>query len=203
MYRIGLTGGIASGKTTIANMFGELGAVLIDTDVIARQVVARGTVGLDHVVETFGADVLDAVGALDRRQLREIVFADESRRRDLEAILHPLIREETQRQMQQSDGPYQVIVVPLLVESPLRNTLDRIVVVDCPEDVQLERLLARDAESSQQARRIIQSQASRAERLSIADDVIVNDGSIDDAKCRVRALHDRYLEFAAAADTSN
>ena len=159
IFRVALTGGIASGKTTVANMFAELGAVLIDTDIIARDVVAKGTAGLEQVVDKFGSTVVDADGKLDRRALRGIVFADREKRLELEGILHPLIRAEAERQMDTRSGPYQVIIVPLLVESPLKGRVDRILVVDCSEERQLERLLSRDVETEEQARRMIAAQS--------------------------------------------
>jgi dephospho-CoA kinase len=197
VFRVGLTGGIASGKTTIANMFGELGAILIDTDLIARNVVAPGTEGLQAIVKAFGDEVLAPDGTLDRRALRSIVFSDETRRRELESITHPRIRAETTIQMHTFGGPYQIIVVPLLVESPLRNAVNRVLVVDCSREVQLARLLQRDAESYDQAERMIASQASREERLALADDVIDNNADLDNVRRQVRRLHRKYLLLAA------
>ena len=197
VFRVALTGGIASGKSTVADMFGELGAVLIDTDVIARDVVLPGTAGLQDIVDSFGADLLDADGMLDRPAMRRLVFADDAKRQQLEAVLHPRIRQEAERQMQTRGGPYQIVIVPLLVESPLKSLVDRIVVVDCSEDVQLERLLARDTGTKDQARRMMAAQASREERLALADDVIANDADIDETRSQVAALHARYLSFAA------
>ena len=197
VFRVALTGGIASGKSTVADMFGELGAVLIDTDIIARDVVLPGTAGLQDIVDSFGADMLDADGMLDRPAMRRLVFADDAKRQQLEAVLHPRIRQEAERQMQTRGGPYQIVIVPLLVESPLKSLVDRIVVVDCSEDVQLERLLARDTGTKDQARRMMAAQASREERLKLADDVIANDADIDETRIQVAALHARYLSFAA------
>ena len=197
MFRVALTGGIASGKTTVANMFGELGAALIDTDIIARDVVEPGTTGLGQVIERFGESVLGDGGRLDRRALRDIVFSDDEKRRDLEAILHPLIRAETMHQMQISEGPYQVIIIPLLVESPLKNQVDRVLVVDCNVERQLERLLVRDVESTAQAQRMIDAQSSREDRLALADDVIMNDGDIDFTRQQVAEVHQTYLARAS------
>jgi dephospho-CoA kinase len=198
VFRVALTGGIASGKSTVADMFGELGAVLIDTDIIAREVVQPGTRGLQDIVDAFGPGLLDADGMLDRPAMRRLVFADDARRRQLEAILHPNIRQEAERQMQTRGGPYQIVIVPLLVESPLKDLVDRVVVVDCREKIQLERLLARDSGTNDQARRMIAAQASREERLALADDVIENDEDIDDTRGQVAALHARYLTLASA-----
>jgi dephospho-CoA kinase len=199
IFRVALTGGIASGKSTVADMFGDLGAVLIDTDIIAREVVLPGTPGLQDIVDTFGAEMLDADGMLDRPAMRRLVFADDAKRRQLEAILHPKIRQEAERQMQTRGGPYQIVIVPLLVESPLKNLVDRIVVVDCSEAIQLERLLARDIGTKDQARRMLAAQASRQERLALADDVIANDTDIAETRIQVAALHARYLALAAAS----
>jgi len=194
--RIGLTGGIASGKSTIAELFAELGAVVIDCDVIAREVVMPGQPGLSEVREAFGESVISEDGTLDRAALRQLVFADDDRRKQLEAILHPRIREETVRQADAACGTYQIIVVPLLAESPLKSFVDRILVVDCDEDTQIRRLLARDPESEDQARRILAAQASREERLAIADDIITNDGSLGAARSQVAALHNSYLNLS-------
>ncbi len=193
---VGLTGGIASGKSTVAQMFADKGVEVIDTDVIAREVVAPGQPALAEIRREFGAGVFTAEGTLDRAAMRRLVFADPGKRRRLEAILHPRIREAALAQVQAAAGPYQLIVVPLLAESPLRHRMGRILVVDVPEAVQLERLLARDLEDPGQAQRMIDAQASREERLAIADDVIVNDGSLDDTRRRVDALHERYLALA-------
>ena len=194
--KIGLTGGIASGKSTVADMFADLGVPIIDTDVIARQVVEPGRPALAEIRAAFGDHVFRPDGTLDRQALRAVVFADPAKRKALEGMLHPRIRAEAARQSVAADGPYQIVVVPLLAESPMRREMDRILVVDCSEDVQLARLLARDNETEQQARRIMASQASRAERLRIADDVIRNDGDRADTERQVRGLHRRYMELA-------
>ena len=197
--RIGLTGGIASGKSTVADMFAELGVPVIDTDVIAREVVEPGAPALDEVRDRFGEQVFDAAGNLDRRALRKLVFADEDARHDLEAILHPRIGHETRRQADDAAGPYQLIVVPLLVGSPLTHFVDRVLVVDCNEDTQVARLLARDAETVEQAERMLAAQASRKERLAIADDIIRNDGSLTETRRQVRDLDERYRRLARRA----
>jgi len=198
--RIGLTGGIASGKSTVADMFGDLGVPVIDTDVIAREVVRPGQPALREIRDTFGDDVFAADGTLDRAAMRSLVFGDEEARRRLEAILHPKIGKATVDQADAAGGEYQIIVVPLLVESSLRAFVDRVLVVDCGEETQVARLLARDAESEAQARRMLAAQSSRAERLAIADDVVSNDGDLEDTREQVRALHRRYLVQAAARD---
>lgn len=196
IYRVGLTGGIASGKSTAADFFGAQGIPVIDTDVIARDVVRPGQPALDEIRERFGDFVIDAAGNLDRAAMRSIVFADDDARLDLESILHPRIGAEVRRQADVAGGPYQVIVVPLLVDSPLRQFVDRVLVVDCNEDTQLERLLRRDGETIERARRILAAQSSREERLSIADDVLQNDRDVDHIRQQVTDFHQQYLELA-------
>ena len=194
--RIGLTGGIASGKTTVANFFADLGIPVIDTDVIARDVVAKGAPALARIRADFGDAVFNDDGVLDRKAMRKLVFSDDSKRRQLEGILHPRIREAAVVQAQAVTDPYMIIVVPLLVESPMKTLMDRVLVVDCSEDVQLKRLLARDTENEAQARRMIAAQASRDERQAIADDVLLNDTDLDETRRQVDALHHRYLELS-------
>lgn len=196
--KIGLTGGIASGKSTVATMFAELGITVVDTDVIARELVLPGEPALQEIRERFGQQLVDASGHLDRAALRKRVFADEQARLDLEAILHPRIGEETRRQAEAATGPYVVIVVPLLVGSPLAHYVERIVVVDCDEELQLQRLLARDAETVEQARRILAAQASRETRLAIADDVISNDQGLQETRRQVRDLDQRLRRRSSA-----
>ncbi len=179
-------------------MFADLGVPVIDTDVIAREVVRPGKPALEEIRETFGDAVIAADGTLDRPAMRAIVFGDDAARHRLEAILHPRIGEATREQADAAGGEYQVIVVPLLVGSSLRPFVDRVLVVDCDEETQVSRLLARDAESEAQARRILAAQSSRDERLAIADDVIANDGDFDKTRQQVLALHRRYLREAAA-----
>jgi dephospho-CoA kinase len=195
--RIGLTGGIASGKSMVADFFSALGAPVIDTDVIARQVVEPGAVALAEIRESFGDTIIKDDGSLDRQAMRKIVFADPDKRRRLEAILHPRIREATMLQVAGVTEPYMLIVVPLLVESPMLGLMDRVLVVDCSEATQLERLLARDSENEATARSIIAAQASREERLAKADDVVINDGDPDKAHKQVLKLHQSYLSLAA------
>jgi len=196
--RIGLTGGIASGKTMVADFFSSLGVPVIDTDIIARQVVEPGTAALGEIRITFGDEIIHDDGSLDRKAMREIVFAETEKREQLEAIVHPRIREETLRQMDAADGPYMIIVVPLLVESPLSELMDRVLVVDCSTEIQLERLLLRDGENEATARRIISAQASREDRLAIADDIIDNNSDPGNAREQVLVLHESYLALANA-----
>ncbi len=195
--RVGLTGGIASGKTTVSRLFARLGVPIIDTDVIARDVVAPGTPLLQRVEQDFGPGLIGADGALQRRQLRERVFADPDARRRLEALLHPAIRAEVARQSAQATGPYHILVIPLLVEGHGRIPVDRVLVVDCPEDLQIQRLQARDGSSAAQARAMLAAQTSRPTRLAAADDVIVNDGDPGRLEAAVAALHQKYCGAGA------
>lgn len=195
--RIGLTGGIASGKTTVAELFAARGVPVLDTDQIARDVVAPGTPGLEEVAQAFGPGVLAADGSLDRRALRERVFADPAERRRLEAMLHPRIRAELERRSAAAGGPYQVLVIPLLVEGDGRTRVDRVLVVDCPEEVQVARLVARDGGTEAGARAILGAQATRAERLAAADDVIENHGAREALEAAVAALDTHYRRLAA------
>jgi len=194
--RIGLTGGIASGKSVVAEMFADLGIPIIDTDVIAREVVMPGQPALDEISDRFGEHILNADGSLDRAAMRQHAFSDEKARLDLESILHPRIGKETMHQADEAGGPYQIIVVPLLTGSDLQCFVDRILVVDCDEHTQIERLLARDAETPEQARRILAAQSSREQRLAIADDVISNDDSLEDTREAVKALDEKYRWIA-------
>ncbi len=197
--RIGLTGGIASGKSTVARRFTELGIPVIDADESSRLVVVPGQPGLAQVVQRFGTGVLGAEGELDRRALRDLIFADPAKRRDLEAILHPLIRADMERRAAGAAGAYLVMAIPLLVESAARDRVDRILVVDADEAAQLERLTARDSVSLDQARAILAAQASRENRLKAADDVLVNSGTVAQLREAVDRLHQRYLRLAGAA----
>lgn len=194
--RVALTGGIACGKSTVADLFAEYGVPIIDTDVIARQLVQPGEPALAEIRAAFGAEVFDTDGRLDRKSMRRVVFSDPSRRKKLESILHPKIRKAVVTQSETVNGPYQIIAVPLLIGSPIRDFMDRVLVVDCDEDTQLSRLLARDAENEDQARRILAAQASREDRLAIADDVIHNEDGIGCTRSQVDALHSKYLVLA-------
>lgn len=200
--RIGLTGGIASGKSTVERRLVELGVPVIDADNSARAVVARGQPGLAAVIERFGAGVLTQDNELDRRALRDLIFRSPEKRRDLEAILHPLIRDHMEQQALAAAGPYLVLSIPLLVEGgSSRDRVDRILVVDADESQQVQRLMSRDSVSAEQARSILAAQASRADRLKAADNVLVNSGSVAELRQAVDRLHQRYLELAAAAHT--
>lgn len=198
--RIGLTGGIASGKSLVAGLFARHGVPVLDTDQIARDVVEPGQPALAEIAAAFGAAVIAPDGHLDRRALRGRVFADPAARRRLEAILHPRIRAELERRSAAAGGPYQLLVIPLLVEGAGRTPLDRVLVVDCPEELQLARLRARDGETEAGARAILEAQASRSERLAAADDVVVNDGPPEVLAAAVAALDARYRALAATRD---
>lgn len=197
-YRVALTGGIASGKTTVANLFAGLGVPVIDTDVIARAVVEPGQPALAAVVAAFGRDVLDADGRLDRRRMRERIFSDREAQRRLEAILHPAIRSAMERQSREAGGVYQVLVIPLLTEGGRRGHVDRVLLVDVPEAVQVERLISRDGVTHEQAQAALSAQASRAARLAWADDLVANTGRIDDLRTRIVQLDALYRRLAAA-----
>lgn len=198
--RVGLTGGIASGKSTVADLFAAKGVPVLDTDLIARYVVRPGSEGLKRVVAEFGRDVLAEDGSLDRRKLREQIFADDKARARLEAILHPLILSRLATASGDAGGAYQIHVIPLLVETGMQQAVDRVLVVDCGEDVQIARLVARDAEDDASARRIIAAQIDRRRRLAAADDVIVNDGRASDLGALVDELDRFYRELAEGDD---
>ena len=196
---IGLTGGIGSGKTTVANTFAALGAAIIDTDEIAHQLTQPGGKAMMAIRAEFGGHYLTAEGAMDRARMRELVFSDPAQKQKLEAILHPLIRSQTEQAAQQAEGDYLMFVVPLLIESGnWRQRVDRIAVVDCEESTQIRRVMQRNHLSEQQVSAIMQSQASRQQRLAAADDVIPNDHDLDDMRRKVAALHQTYLQLAAA-----
>jgi len=194
---VGLTGGIASGKSIVGAMFVKLGAALVDTDALARDVVAPGEPGLAAVSAAFGPAVLLASGELDRPALRSLVFADEAKRLTLESILHPLIRSRTRQKLAELRTPYALVAVPLLVETSFSELVDRILVVDCPEATQLERLLRRDAIPRTEALAMLRAQVDRATRLKAAHDVIDNNGTPEATRRQVELLHHRYLELAA------
>jgi dephospho-CoA kinase len=196
--RVALTGGIASGKSTVADLFAARGVPVIDTDVIARDVVEPGTPALAAVGEAFGVEVLGADGRLDRRRMRERIFSDAGARRRLEGILHPAIRAEMARRSLAAGGTYQVLVIPLLAEGGRRDHVDRVLLVDVPEELQVERLMLRDGVSREQATASLGAQAGRAARLAIADDVIVNTGRADDLDHEVTALDVKYRKLAAS-----
>jgi len=199
--RVGLTGGIASGKSTVARLFEALGVPVIDTDVLAREVVAPGSPVLAQIAARFGAGVLTPEGALDRAALRSLIFSDPAARADLEGLTHPAIRALLAERSAAAGGDYQIHVIPLLVETGGQNRVDRVLVVDSSEELQIRRLQARDGSSLEQARAILAAQASRAARLAAADDVIENNGDLHVLRDRVAALHLGYRERARQART--
>jgi dephospho-CoA kinase len=196
--RIGLTGGIGSGKSTVAGLFAELGVPVVDADRVAREVVEPGEPALTAVVRAFGPGVLDSRGQLDRAALRTRVFADDDARTRLEAILHPRIRERMETRAAALSTPYCVLCVPLLLEARDVPRVDRVLVVDVPEALQVARVAARDALDASAVRAMIAAQAPRATRLAAADEVILNDGPRAALVPRVRALHELYLGLARA-----
>jgi len=200
-FIIGVTGGVASGKSEVTRRFGALGVFVADADVAARIAVAAGSDGLAEVVASFGADVLAPDGSLDRAAMRRHVFGDDVARRRLEAIIHPRVRSALREACESAPGPYAIAAIPLLAEGGGREAypwLSRILVVDVPVDVQRARVMARDRVDAELAQRMIAAQATRAQRLAIADDIIVNDGPVDLLASHVAALDRRYRSLAAA-----
>ena len=198
MYVVAITGGIGSGKTTVANQFAALGIEVVDADLIAREVVEPGTPALAAIASHFGPGILDEQGRLDRRALRERIFSDPAAKSWLNALLHPIIRSEMLRQCAAANSPYCLLVVPLLVENRLTELADRVLVIDVDEATQIERTCRRDGVSREQAQAILASQASRSERLAMADDVLDNQsGTTETIRARILALHETYLAFAS------
>lgn len=196
---VALTGGVAAGKSAVARRFEALGICVYDADVAAREVVAPRQAALAEIEFVFGAGVLSADGSLDRRAMRERVFADPAARAKLEKIIHPRVRAWLRRRVGMDRGPYCVLAIPLLVENhDAYAWVDRVLLVDAPEALQLERLMQRDGIAREAAQRMLDAQSSRQQRLAIADDVIVNDGDEAALDARIAALHARYLELAAA-----
>lgn len=196
MLVIGLTGGIGSGKSTVAEMFAALGVPIIDMDRIARQVVEPGQPALTLITREFGSSVLNADGRLDRRKLREVIFDNADKRRRLEAILHPLIRQETNRQLAELDAVYCIVVIPLLLESNQHSLVDRILVVDVPETLQISRTMQRDGVSASEVHNILAAQVDRNSRLAAADDMIDNSADLEQIRIRVIELDQQYRHLA-------
>jgi dephospho-CoA kinase len=192
---IGLTGGIASGKTTVSDQFALLGIDIIDADVIAREVVAIGSPGLMAIVEQFGEEVLTPTFELDRHKLRNVVFSDNTKKEWLNALLHPLIRAQMELQTNNARSPYCILSVPLLVENKLNKMVHRTLVVDIDETTQLKRAMTRDSSGQAIIESIIASQATRAERLAVADDIILNTRDRDWLMAQVKDLHQIYLNM--------
>jgi len=201
-YRVALTGGIASGKTTVANLFAALGATIVDTDLLAREVVAPGTALLAEIAAHFGADILSADGSLNRRALRDRVFANPADRLWLEGRTHPVIRALTDLRCDEARGPYSMVAIPLLVETRGAERFDRVLVVDCEPELQLARLMERDGITREAAGKILAAQVSREHRLAVADDVIRNEGEVADLRDQVARLHGEYVAAAGSKTQS-
>ena len=192
MLVIGLTGGIGSGKSTVADMFAGLGVPIIDMDRIARQTVEPGQPALEQITQIFGKDLIGPDGQLNRQRLSTIIFDSAEKRHQLEAILHPIIRQETEQQLAMLEAPYCIVVIPLLLESGLHSLIDRILVVDAPESVQITRTMQRDNISATQAEKILATQVDRQSRLSAADDIINNSGELSELRHQVEHLDQQY-----------
>jgi len=197
MLRIGLTGGIGSGKTTIAALFAAHGVPVIDADTIAHQLTLPGTTATNQILEILGPDIAATTGSINRQRLAQRIFNDPKARAQLEEILHPLIRAEMLRQQNTLDAPYCLLVIPLLFEAGQRDMVDRVLVVDVDEELQIARVAARDGRSTDEIRAILSTQTDRAQRLKQADDIMANTGDVASLKAQVDALHRKYLALAA------
>lgn len=199
-YIVGLTGGVGSGKSTIANLFAELNVPIIDADIVAREVVAKGSALLEQITQHFGQHILKEDGELDRAALREIIFADPEQKLWLNNLLHPAIRQAMLHQLQQQTSPYVLWVVPLLIENNLTKQCDRILVIDVREDIQLQRVMQRDNNHINLVKQIIAAQVTREERLAVADDIIDNSADLTEnlphLTAQVRSLHQKYLTLS-------
>lgn len=196
MLVIGLTGGIASGKSTVSELFSDLGISVIDADIIARQLMQTGTPVFTEIVAYFGMGILDDNGAINRKKLANLVFSQEKQRRQLEAIVHPVTRQIMIDKIKQATGPYCIAAIPLLLEANMQDLVDRILVIDTPEDVQLKRLCTRDGLSESDARLILRAQLDRQQRLTQATDIIDNQGDINQLQSAIMDLHKKYIELA-------
>ncbi|MES2932020.1 MAG: dephospho-CoA kinase [Pseudomonadota bacterium] len=200
-FSVGLTGGIGCGKSTVTEIFASLGAGIIDTDVIAHELTVPHGDAIPSIVEAFGASFLSCSGAMDRVKMRQHVFANPTERKRLEAILHPLIRDQSLRIAEQVNTSYCIFVIPLLIESGIwHNIVSRVLVVDCPEALQIQRVMTRSNLSDQQVLAIMRAQVSREVRLQAADDIIVNDGAIKALEVEIARLHQMYLQLAKQFD---
>ena len=195
-FVVGLTGGIGSGKTTVANLFAAEGVALVDADIVAREVVAPGSKGLEAIVTHFGAEILTPEGELDRAKLRQRIFSNPEEREWLNQLLHPMIRQEMLAQVEKATSAYVIMVVPLLFENGLDRLVNRTLVVDISPELQINRTVKRDNVDASQVNSIISSQSSRSEKLARADDIIDNQGEISTLKREVLALHQRYLQLS-------
>jgi dephospho-CoA kinase len=203
-YTVGLTGGIGSGKSAVAERFGTLGVAVIDTDEIAHELTRPGGAAIGPIRRAFGAGLIGADGALDRAKTRKLAFGDAAARKKLEAILHPLIREESARRSERADGAYAILVVPLLAEGGIdRSRYARVLVVDCTEAQQIERAMRRSGLPESEVRDILAAQATREQRLALADDVIDNSGALGALERQVSRLHEKYLTLAAKSKATS
>lgn len=201
MLSIGLTGGIGAGKSAAANFFADLGIIIIDTDIIARHVVQSGTLALEKIAEHFGPEILNKDQTLNRNKLAGKIFNNPLEKSWLEKLLHPLIREEVAKAKKKATSPYCVVVIPLLVETLPNPDIDRILVIEAPPSLQMSRVQHRDQRSESEVSAIIESQATPDERLAVADDVLVNEGSLEKLRADIYELHKKYLALARAAQT--
>ena len=199
MFRVALTGGIGSGKTTVAKRFAEHDIAIVDADAIARRITEAGQPAATEILSALGESVADGEGNIERKKLAEAVFSDSSNRKLLEDILHPRIRGEMIRAIESVKSPYCILVIPLLVESSMQDLADRIVTVDVAPETQVARTRERDGRSEKEIRAILQAQASRAQRLAVADDVITNEGGIEQLYAQIDRLHETYLKMASTA----
>lgn len=202
MLKVGLTGGIGSGKSTVCHLFAELGVPIVDADVIARQLVEPGQPALARLSATFGTAIISRDGSLNRAMLRQLAFAEAQNKQQLDAIMHPLIFKEMDAQVASLQAPYCILVIPLLVETQHNYALDRVLLVDCPEHVQIQRVMNRDKVGREQAMAVIAAQATRQQRLTLANDVIDNAASPHHLAEQVKRLHNSYLLSATARTTS-
>jgi len=196
MLTIGLTGGIGSGKSTVANLFNALGVPVYDTDIIARKLVEPGQPALEEIIATFGKDIIDAKGHLDRQKLKQRIFASDEAKDKLEKILHPRIRESLLAKINNCTAPYCIAVIPLLVEKHWQTVVDRVLLVDVSEETQIQRTQQRDELTESAVKRIVGSQATRAQRLAVADDVINNDITPDKLQAEIQRLHEKYTKLS-------
>ena len=202
MLRVGLTGGIATGKTTVCNIFSEIGVPVIDADMISHQLVGKGKPALEYIKREFGNKILDKNDELDRDQMRNIIFKDQRSKMVLENILHPLIYNEIEKQVSKLDYPYCIICIPLLLETKSENKVDRILLVDVQNETQIKRAVLRDKSNAMDIKRIIGVQVPREERLRVADDIIMNDGDIADLRRKIQDLHNKYNKLSAKYRTN-
>lgn len=194
--RIGLTGGIGSGKSLVGKFFSELGVPVIDADLISHQITRPGHIAFEKIIVFFGSSILNSDGSLNRAALKKLIFEDSTKRAWLEKLLHPLIRAEMAKQIENSNYPYCIVMIPLLAEAKQHPMVDRVLVIDTEPETQLQRVLERDRISLEQANKIIKAQASRETRLALADDIVCNEASPEDLRQAVATLHKKYLNLA-------